>query len=192
MNQNLHNFCFHDICSLMRDSALALSTFPWTWNLTWKTNSQTNLLQNNDLLNALRYQIFMPFNNIKISPACRRLRNTPALTFFWRQIAEWSALNGSFSSCRLVCPLRTLVSRFQSGFLFLKIFFLNCKMSKTHVNHSRVAVDLEKILQCGSAESKTAKNQTSWRHREWILRWTQSVTEDWVFEHFHKRLTSNM
>ena len=30
-------------------------------------------------------------------------------------------------------------------------------MSKTHVNHSRVAVDLEKILQCGSAESKTAK-----------------------------------
>ena len=30
-------------------------------------------------------------------------------------------------------------------------------MSKMHVNHSRVAVDLEKILQCGSAESKTAK-----------------------------------
>ena len=26
-----------------------------------------------------------------------------------------------------------------------------------HVNHSRVAVDLEKILQCGSAESKTVK-----------------------------------
>ena len=30
-------------------------------------------------------------------------------------------------------------------------------MSKMHVNHSRVAVDLEKILQCGSAESKTVK-----------------------------------
>ena len=30
-------------------------------------------------------------------------------------------------------------------------------MSKIHVNHSRVAVDLEKILQCGSTESKTAK-----------------------------------
>ena len=30
-------------------------------------------------------------------------------------------------------------------------------MSKMHVNHSRVVVDLEKILQCGSAESKTAK-----------------------------------
>ena len=30
-------------------------------------------------------------------------------------------------------------------------------MSKMHVNHSRVAVDLEKIIQCGSAESKTAK-----------------------------------
>ena len=30
-------------------------------------------------------------------------------------------------------------------------------MSKMHVNHSRVAVDLEKILQCGSAESKIAK-----------------------------------
>ena len=26
-------------------------------------------------------------------------------------------------------------------------------MSKMHVNHSRVVVDLEKILQCGSAES---------------------------------------
>ena len=26
-----------------------------------------------------------------------------------------------------------------------------------HVNHSRVAVDLEKILQCGNAASKTAK-----------------------------------
>ena len=56
-----------------------------------------------------------------------------------------------------MCPLRTLVSWFQSGFLFLKIFFLNCKLSNTHVNHLRVAVDLEKILQCGSAESKTAK-----------------------------------
>ena len=30
-------------------------------------------------------------------------------------------------------------------------------MSKMHINHSRVLVDLEKILQCGSAESKTAK-----------------------------------
>ena len=30
-------------------------------------------------------------------------------------------------------------------------------MSKMQVNHSRVAVDLEKILQCGSAERKTAK-----------------------------------
>ena len=30
-------------------------------------------------------------------------------------------------------------------------------MSKMHVNHPRVAVDLEKILQCGSAEGKTAK-----------------------------------
>ena len=29
-----------------------------------------------------------------------------------------------------------------------------------HVNHSRVVVDLEKIPQCGSAKSKTAKNQT--------------------------------
>ena len=33
--------------------------------------------------------------------------------------------------------------------------FLNYKMSKMHDNHSRVAVDLEKILQCDSAESKT-------------------------------------
>ena len=29
-------------------------------------------------------------------------------------------------------------------------------MTKMLVNHSRVAVDLEKILQCGSVESKTA------------------------------------
>ena len=42
-------------------------------------------------------------------------------------------------------------------FFFLKNVLLNCKMSKMHVNHSRVVVDLEKILQCGSAESKTAK-----------------------------------
>ena len=37
-------------------------------------------------------------------------------------------------------------------------------MSKMHVNHSRVVVDLEKIQQCGSAEqqNKTAKlDQTS-------------------------------
>ena len=42
-------------------------------------------------------------------------------------------------------------------FFSLQNVFLSCKMSKMHVNHSRVAVDLEKILQCGSAESKTAK-----------------------------------
>ena len=30
-------------------------------------------------------------------------------------------------------------------------------MSKMYVNHSSGAVDLEKIIQCGSAESKTAK-----------------------------------
>ena len=29
-------------------------------------------------------------------------------------------------------------------------------MSTMHADHSRVAVDLEKILQCGSAESKKA------------------------------------
>ena len=46
-------------------------------------------------------------------------------------------------------------------FFSLKNVFLNCKMSKMYVNHSRVVVDLEKILQCGSAESKAAKNQPS-------------------------------
>ena len=45
---------------------------------------------------------------------------------------------------------------------FFSNVFLNCRMSKMHVNHSRVVVDLEKIQQCGSAESKTAKlDQTS-------------------------------
>ena len=34
--------------------------------------------------------------------------------------------------------------------------FLNFKMSTMHVNPSRVAVDLEKIIQCGSAKSKKA------------------------------------
>ena len=42
-------------------------------------------------------------------------------------------------------------------FFFLKNVFLNCKMSKMHVNHSHVAVDFEKILQRGSAKRKTAK-----------------------------------
>ena len=41
-------------------------------------------------------------------------------------------------------------------FFHLKDVFLNCKMSKLHVNHSHVVVDLEKILQCGSTDSKTA------------------------------------
>ena len=34
-------------------------------------------------------------------------------------------------------------------------------MSQMYVSHSRVAVDLGKILQCGSAENKTASH--------WIL-----------------------
>ena len=42
-------------------------------------------------------------------------------------------------------------------FFFVKNVFLNCKMSKMHVNHSHVAVDFEKILQRGSAKRKTAK-----------------------------------
>ena len=47
-------------------------------------------------------------------------------------------------------------------FFFLKNVFLNGKISKVHVNHSRVVEDLEKFIQRGSAESKTAKlDQTS-------------------------------
>ena len=42
-------------------------------------------------------------------------------------------------------------------FFFLKKKFISFfKMSTMHVDHPRVAVDLEKILQCGSAESKKA------------------------------------
>ena len=48
-------------------------------------------------------------------------------------------------------------------------------MSKTHVNHSRVAVDLEKIVQCGSAESKTAKLVEHIGSEYCVA--TQSVTE---------------
>ena len=40
-------------------------------------------------------------------------------------------------------------------FFSSKNVFLNSKMSKMHDNHSRAAVDLEKIMQCDSAESKT-------------------------------------
>ena len=34
---------------------------------------------------------------------------------------------------------------------------LKCKMSQMYISHSRVAVNLEKILLCRSAENKTAK-----------------------------------
>ena len=40
---------------------------------------------------------------------------------------------------------------------FVKHVLLNFKMSQIYVSHSRVAVGLGKILQCGSAENKTAK-----------------------------------
>ena len=41
--------------------------------------------------------------------------------------------------------------------MFVKNVLLIFKMSQMYVSHSRVAVDLGKILQCGSAENKTAK-----------------------------------
>ena len=128
---NLHNFCLHDICSLMRDLVLALSTFPWTWNLTRKTDTQANLLQKNDLQNALllnekqtdeSYQIFIPLNNINDSPVSGYEILPQEIA---RQIAEWSGFTGSFSRslrCLLVCPLRTLVSRFQRRFFLKKCF----------------------------------------------------------------------
>ena len=39
-----------------------------------------------------------------------------------------------------MCPFHGFIVVF-----FLKNVFLNCKMSKMHVNHSRVVLDLEKI-----------------------------------------------
>ena len=45
---------------------------------------------------------------------------------------------------------------FPRRFFFLKNVFLNSKMSKMHVNHLCVAVDLAKILECGSTKSKAA------------------------------------
>ena len=38
----------------------------------------------------------------------------------------------------------------------VKNLLLHCKMSQMYISHSRVAVNLEKILQSGSAENKTA------------------------------------
>ena len=48
--------------------------------------------------------------------------------------------------------------------VFVKNVLLNCKMSQMYVSHSRVALDLEKILQCGSAESKTANILSYFKH----------------------------
>lgn len=31
-------------------------------------------------------------------------------------------------------------------------------------------------------QRREQNSKTSWRHQEWILRWTQSVTEPWVFQ----------
>ena len=39
-------------------------------------------------------------------------------------------------------------------FFVLKIFFLNCKMSKTYVNRSRVAVDLEKFYSVAAPRAR--------------------------------------
>ena len=64
------------------------------------------------------YQICMPFNNINISPVSGKEILPWEIA---RQIAERSAFTGSFSCClrcRLVCPLRTLVSRFQRRFFY--------------------------------------------------------------------------
>ena len=72
--------------------------------------------------------------------------------FHW-QLSALSTLSFSVS-------IENFGFMFSMPFFFLNNVFPNCKMSKMHVNHSRVVVDLEKILQCGSAESKTAKNQT--------------------------------
>ena len=45
-------------------------------------------------------------------------------------------------------PIENFGFTVSTPFFFLKNVFLTCKMSKMHVNHSRVTVDLEKILQC--------------------------------------------
>ena len=52
---------------------------------------------------------------------------------------------------------RVSIEKFEPFFFFVKNVLLNFKMSQMHVSHSHVAVDLGKILQCGSAENKTAK-----------------------------------
>ena len=50
-----------------------------------------------------------------------------------------------------MCRLRPL------SHFFVKDVALNFKMSQMYVSHSRAAVDLGNILQCGSAKNKTAK-----------------------------------
>ena len=76
------------------------------WNLTWKTDSKTNLLQKSDLLNALllnekqtdeRFQIFMSFNPLTpVPPVTARDKAWPFFLFwrhrFWPKLAS-SILN---------------------------------------------------------------------------------------------------
>ena len=44
-----------------------------------------------------------------------------------------------------------------NAFFCVKNVLLKCKMSQMYISHSRVAVNLEEILLCRSAENKTAK-----------------------------------
>ena len=85
---------------------------------------------------------------------CQRLRNTPAANcaanyrlkrFHW-QLLALSTLSFSVSNENFGFTV-------SKTFFFLKNVFLNCKMSKIHVNHSLVVVDAE-------------KNSTVWQRRE--------------------------
>ena len=111
--------------------------FPVNLKLDLKKESQTNLLQKNDLLNALLLnkkqtdesdQIFIPYNNMSSLSAtlhsliCRQ-KKFPAEVF----LSSWQ---GRYR-CRLVCPLRALVSWFQRRF-FLKNVSPGCKESRFH------------------------------------------------------------
>ena len=86
---------------------------------------------------------------------CQRLRNTPSgnwttncimKCFFW-QLFALSTLLFSVSIENFGFTVST------PFFLKKKNVSLNCEMSEMHVNHSRVVVDLEKILQRVSAEN---------------------------------------
>ena len=85
-------------------------------------------------------------------------RNETNILFFWnlKPLVTCNKMNRVVDVV-FKCVHRELwFHHFNAVFFSLKNVFLNSKMSKMHVNHLCVAVDLAKIIECGSTKSKAA------------------------------------